>query len=403
MSKISKYFVKCKYSRQIIGLTFAVIFTLLACSQEVASEKAEIDEAVIIKADIENANTIDLQSIVDSFTIISLTPPEQYILGEAVKIIEGHYGILISDSRQQLSYFTSDGSWVYTINAKGKGPGEYIDISDFTVSSNKEIFILDTNQRKVIKYNLLSGKYLTEYSLNIVPRPLGFEYTEKNSFIFYCGIADDQDATTQYHFFETNETFDMLVEKYMPYQKGTSVNFLPQRGIQRVENRIHLLPIYEQTIFELDNSSLHPIYTLDLGNRYNINKQKLLNEPYTSNYDWIVINPIQDQIYFLNYFESNKFQYFYFYVNNEYIYILYDKRSKKSIIFKDVKGNYLSFDLKPITVNDEGMYLDLMPYSVFKDGYNALSIDKRNILQLEFSTLDPDRTSILLKVKFRNL
>jgi len=65
---------------------------------------------------------------------------------------------------QQLLVFDHSGNFIRAFSAKGMGPQEYFQISDFQVSEDK-VIILDTSINKIIEFDH-SGEFMNEYKLN---------------------------------------------------------------------------------------------------------------------------------------------------------------------------------------------------------------------------------------------
>ncbi len=56
-------------------------------------------------------------------------------------------------SNKRLAVFTAHGEWNGSISRRGRGPGEYLNISDFDVSSDGDIYIIDGTADKMLVYN----------------------------------------------------------------------------------------------------------------------------------------------------------------------------------------------------------------------------------------------------------
>jgi len=83
--------------------------------------------------------------------------------------------IMIDDSlififnKKQLLIFNVSGKFERSIGKVGKGPGEYLEIIDFTINSREnKIYILDVGQQKVIRYSY-DGEFELEFEIESWP------------------------------------------------------------------------------------------------------------------------------------------------------------------------------------------------------------------------------------------
>lgn len=100
---------------------------------------------------------------------IILETSTESLIGEIDQLYIDNNYIIIFDHSTNLSIlvFNIDGTYSHKIGKPGQGPHEYISITDFTVDSNtQEIYLLDSDDLKIKKYNLHNGKFIKSIPIN---------------------------------------------------------------------------------------------------------------------------------------------------------------------------------------------------------------------------------------------
>lgn len=126
--------------RGIILLT--LIFILLSCGSR---EKTDIR----IEARFKGA--VDLSDIMNRPERLVLSNPDTVVVGAIKKIIADAGRFYLSDG-MSIHVYTDEGVFLFKIDRRGRGPGEYFDIMDFCLCDNS-IYIIDRSP-KLLKYGL---------------------------------------------------------------------------------------------------------------------------------------------------------------------------------------------------------------------------------------------------------
>lgn len=85
-------------------------------------------------------------------------------------------------TRQKIVVFDKKGKYVYYIDKKGNGPGEYTSIESVDINARGEVYVLDGTNGKVIKYSSAGTRfeeYFTEEQF--------FDFAALNDSVFYLG------------------------------------------------------------------------------------------------------------------------------------------------------------------------------------------------------------------------
>ena len=131
------------------------VLTLLCCACGQRNEKT-----VVIEKNIVHAAALE-----DCFRIesrITLKESESAPMRGVFKLLCRNGEVYVSDGRN-LFVFDDKGSFCRNIGNQGRGPGEYLRISDFSVGDDA-VYVMDSN-RKILKYGK-DGAFMTDAELD---------------------------------------------------------------------------------------------------------------------------------------------------------------------------------------------------------------------------------------------
>lgn len=140
----------------LLFLTF--LFILFSCNpqKETASVEEEKETVDISKMKrFDNVNEIIPDEFIRERKYIKLTSTDDdFLFKEINKVRLVNDQLFILDGRSKnLLVFDMDGVSIAKIGAKGNGPNEYIDIADFDIDSQGNIYTIDGRQNKLFIYN----------------------------------------------------------------------------------------------------------------------------------------------------------------------------------------------------------------------------------------------------------
>jgi hypothetical protein len=85
----------------------------------------------------------------------------------SIQVYGNQIFILDSNKSKGLYVFNKDGRFIRKIGNAGQGSGEYVEAIDFTIDKkNKLIYILDSQNQNILKYNLATGTFISNIKLN---------------------------------------------------------------------------------------------------------------------------------------------------------------------------------------------------------------------------------------------
>lgn len=93
--------------------------------------------------------------IIKELKYIPLETRDECLMSSVQKIlvVDNKIYILDNDVANSIFVFSIEGKFIYKINKQGKGPGEYLSVTDFDVDNFGNIFVNDQMSRKIIKYS----------------------------------------------------------------------------------------------------------------------------------------------------------------------------------------------------------------------------------------------------------
>lgn len=212
-----------------------IIVLLVACRSENKTPhkglEIDLNNSVITSSD--SLNLTDL-------SYIFLQEDENNIVGHISKLLCVNNKIYIFDDQSQMIFcFDSIGNFIYKIDGRGKGPGEYIKLKDFYVSDKEEVFVYDNFGGKIIKYSNRGNEYkeieishtfLEFYFVNeneILVRDL----YSKGKIIAPLAIINTSDNSVQ-TILDPRDTFDDIdipyYYNYYIYKSGNSLLYNPR-------------------------------------------------------------------------------------------------------------------------------------------------------------------------------
>ena len=153
----------------IVLITFFI--TSFGCSSEqIKSSLTNSSSSEAFIVDVGNAkesNEALEKMLVDKMEVVTFeTRPESY-LREITKVIFAKGRFYVYDSRLiNLLVFDRSGKFLFRIGERGNGPGEYVDIVDFTIDESNDLIGLLSIQTRQIHFFGLDGVFKASQKLD---------------------------------------------------------------------------------------------------------------------------------------------------------------------------------------------------------------------------------------------
>jgi len=246
-----------KKAKTIISKLFLLgfLFFLIAC----ANDKEEVVEVPVVKVNFDKSNRIS-DSILFNPLYVPLETNEECIIGtiNKLKIIDNC--IYAMDMRYNLGIYKFDinGNFLYKICNIGKGPGEFIEISDFLVTDE---YVIVLSFKKILFYSKLNGEFEHEKSIDFMPDNLLFD--RENSVFFFQNRELGPNKLLKSHVVRTNSNFKSKNE-YLAVNRREMLE--PDR-LYKFKGDIYLSSprFLDNVLYQLSGDKAIPTIRFDFG------------------------------------------------------------------------------------------------------------------------------------------
>jgi len=295
------------------------------------------------KIDISDGDSIiSLQDIFHNIAYCKLETDTSYLVGESNKVLIIGDSIFISTGTS-IYLFNKQGKYINKLNALGKGPGEYLGISDILIDEvGKKVLLLNAGHQKVIEYDY-NFNYIKEFGIERYA--MNFAMADNRTVLFHCGNDDGDRESGKFLLFKDGKKMSE-----MKTIDGNKANYLHYRMFDFLgyyNNYITITDSHNDTVYYFDGEDIMPRYVFDIGIK------RIPNEIYAEQYHDIAdfsINYLlgSDKAYgIFGYLESDSLQFF-----------RYTERIKNNTPFGELKQYYV-LNYKDDSVNKVGNFLCL--------------------------------------------
>ena len=261
---MSKYYKV--YQLNLIIILFTFLFSC-GSTEKSSSESKNYSAVDTLTIDKYSSKRLKTSELIDSHSTILLKKDKGDPIGNFNQVQIGKNVIVVSDYINHAVYcFDKQGNYLFQIGHQGKGPGEYEQILDILIEEDKYVTLLD-DSRKILTYDLKTGKFLFERKTNLWARSFAKigEY-----YCFHAGFMNNSDSYKDLKHniilldYDTENT-PKIQEKFFPYPKNSSS--LVHFGYHKIWKSIDTDPIYfnklDYNFYKLKQDKVIPIYTLE--------------------------------------------------------------------------------------------------------------------------------------------
>lgn len=351
-----------------------------------------------LKVNIKEAANKNLFSLIDSIFLIEIDTINNFVVGE-ISSVSISDRVLISDKNSNLFIFDIEGKPLHKISNKGNAPGEYVNIDDIYYS-NKEIFLLDIMQNKIIKYSH-EGVFLEEFKSPVKDNIGGFSFLEKdNKYIFEKDIYFISEDLNYNIYMYDNENDS--INYFLPFEKTISVVLSPRKKFFSLNDTLIYVPTYRNRVYNILSNRVEERLSFDFLNNW-IDEEYFYN-PVNETDPMKFVYGLQEKnnIYFLNYFETNTHYYMDFYCGDKQYFYIKNKSNENEYLIKSKDINGFEIKSKCLGIYDN-YFIFSINQSELKEILHSIKYEFSNKqdVKYEFSDLDDDKNELLMLVKFK--
>ncbi len=295
-------------------------------------------------------NLSDIYSEITGFSLDLNGGP----IGHVSKVLIFDDILFVFDSHYAKKIFAYDlrneGKFMYSIGAKGKGPGEFIHLTDFTIDKkNHQILAIDWTQKRITYFDL-HGNYIKSKTLDFIPVRI---FSDAGLLYFLRDAREDECCLII-----TDEGFKKRKE-YLPYSYYPSFTYFDS-GFQKAGNNLLLNYPNCDTIFKLKDEKIIPHFAIETGkhsfyacvfnneitNRRDLSKAfKGYRHRQNNLYEDVLIPGI--------YFEDDKLKCFEFGFNQKSYYLFKIKSLNDSTIIGSINNDFFYSYISLVGYNNE--------------------------------------------------
>lgn len=379
-------------------IIFILSILIISCKQETKSENS----LQIINCEFTNNDCIKLSDFAESIEIIPLETDLSCLIGTVGKIIkynDMYYIGAASNIIDRILVFNKNGKFIYKLDKRGLGAGEYTEIRDFDIIDDHKIVIISHSNPSIYVYDISKDSCILQKSIDIYPNNIlaqddGF-YIMNNGTIFHKKTNDlifkyDKQGNFMKSCFSINKSNLNII-----------ANIAPLVSLSSNDKNIYFNYPLCNTIYKIDDTLISSKYKLDFGkkeipeNILNRAENILDIEKFIRKNEGINMQ----QYYAIN--STYSLFTFFDYQYNGYI-LLHNRASNKTLIAHKIiddiyfKGN--KFELKawkmPKLLNDNKIYYHIEPNDIIEQ----YEIFKGNLSKKEWENYSRSHPDLIDKI-----
>ena len=129
---------------------FVILLILSNCSTQGTLPKS--DYLIIDLSEPLKMNIFYASSLIEECRYIPLETTKESVTGDIRTLIPVQEGFFTLDRFQQLNYFDLNGKFIHRIGARGRGPGEFTNLVNFSLSEKDKILYLHDSNNQILVY-----------------------------------------------------------------------------------------------------------------------------------------------------------------------------------------------------------------------------------------------------------
>ena len=197
---------------------------------------------------------------------------DQFLIGQIARILFFENQIFIHDSQSDcIIVFSILGEYRYHIDQKGKGPSEYLEITDFTIDrKNNNILIFDGKQHKLLTFSIVKNKFVDEHKVKFFPVAIASYY---DCLFFYNPFTFVYPENNEYHFSLIKTSMNMEeLNRYFAIEKTMgSFKSLPNKKGFYYGKELYFKNRFENVIYSCNEDSIVARYKIEFQNNEKYN------------------------------------------------------------------------------------------------------------------------------------
>lgn len=161
-----------------------------------------------------------------------------------------------------VNMFRHDGSFVTEVGTRGRGPDEFVSVTDIDINAeNESIYITGGNKFLVFDKN---GKFIRTFKGPLSDSRMNFKFADYGILCYYTN--DEGNIVNSYILIDTTgKTIKNYPNRYSWKRKGPGVGYMWENIFYKFSNQLFKKEIYCDTIFSFRNKVFKPHMVIDVG------------------------------------------------------------------------------------------------------------------------------------------
>lgn len=388
-----------------ISLLYMYAGLLLSCSQEEDNIVENTSQALTISVNPVSYCELTTSHFIDTILYIPLETDTSHLIGDVYKLIpyQNRFYMLDKASSEAIYCFSQEGRLLFHLNKKGKGPGEYAYLENFSIDKETgHIEVFDRGNRKIIVYDS-EGNFIEDR-----PFPLYMLEFIRLHGAYYLYTSEDNNLNgvyLPYNLLVCTTDGKKILKRAFPYHEHLhDVGFSGR--LTHNENITTFAYGWQNEVYHLSDSSIKLQYRIDFG-EYAIPPKAYVGAIHSDedmeNFVSMVFE--SDYAFGLQYLAESSTHFTFTYSHKGIQkHVLYDKVSGNLLNFN---GIYLAQNLyqAPLTADGNWFYTAIKAHEILdiraqaqREGEPALAPALTSLMD----TLQPYDNPVLLAIKFKS-
>lgn len=329
---------------------------------------------------VKRENTFRTSDLFKKINVIILEDHEYALISDITEMQIIDDKIYILDAWQMNRLYVYDritGKYLKQIGSRGQGPEEYLVIMSFCIDTlRKELYVLDDGKFKIHKYDVETGKYLTNID---IPSDIYYRYISFSNNKLYLSTVN--------WYYEQNDnciaSIDLKTKAFKRHISGNKYN-LGWQELSFNSWKFFVTPDkyveeHMNTVFILESDTVRPYLTIKC--RDWIKKEYLLTLDQEDELG-------TERSFYAD--EHNQARHIHNYIErDDYIYFEYDQKGYHPVLFNKNTGEIRHYEdiMNDLLVTKQNVITTQFIYTTSKAAYDVIKPFKYHIFQkpkLEF-------------------
>ena len=326
-------------------------YLLINCSSHPTSDTTPIH------IDVDLNEKISLESLEKYLQIDSLIPisSNECAIFRFDKVIRRDSSIFILDKAQQAVFVinTSSRNINKIINFRGNARNEYIDIADIAMDKNNNIYVFDSDSRKINRYNT-EGKFINSIKVNT-----GTSIALSRNNEIAINTNQMEDAQVFVYSSSGEQSCRIELPSQRPQYTLDDIGSIVSWG----DKFIYTTP-FDFNIYQIDESLSVPLVFLDFGDNQ-LDTEKINSLKYNEYQELLRKNT--DKV--MQFDHLGTYNDLIFFSTDRSDQLMYDNKEKTVTILSNVESPYYILFSAPMSVNEDGKFCVVLSNSNICNGY----------------------------------